>query len=393
MEKIFKINKKNIFFISCALLLLVSLNPYFVWGWMPIAFSTVIIVSFLLSFLVLDVYDGNKLIKSFFIFLIVIVYSVLNAASLAGSMALAISITLIVSLKGEYICIVFNCFKKLFALTLVPGLTLWVIHHVFSFDLFYIGSMPEEYIPNKGKVAAGQGYAIYPFAIVTDYMLNYPIYRFTGVLDEPGFIGTVCALMIASNRLQIKTKADFIILFAGVISFSLAFYLILAIYYAFLSIKSVKKFAGLIVVALVLVFFTSYNETVKKYTIDRLVIVDGKISGDNRQTEELEGSFKRWMDSDGYDFFFGLTDYTIGGSSSWKEIPLKTGFFGVVLLLLLFVLIYYSLSNKLNSHFAFFAFVFLLSVYQRPYIVAPVFIVIFLFAVINSKSDYKGFLK
>lgn len=114
--------------------------------------------------------------------------------------------------------------------------------------------MSEEYIPNKGKVAAGQGYAIYPFAIVTDYMLNYPIYRFVGAHDEPGFIGTVCALMIASNRLQIKTKADFIILFAGVISFSVAFYLILAIYCAFLSIKSVKKFAGLIVVALVLVF-------------------------------------------------------------------------------------------------------------------------------------------
>ena len=393
MEKLFKINKKNVFFISCASLLLVSLNPYFVWGWMPIAFSAAIIISFLLSFLVIDVYDGNKLIKSYFVFLIVIVYSLLNAASLAGSLALAISITLIVSLKGEYICIVFNYFKKLFALALVPGLILWVIHHVFGFDHFYIGSMPEGYIPNKGKVAAGIGYAIYPFAIVTDYMLNYPIYRFTGVLDEPGFIGTVCALMIASNRLKIKTKADFIILFSGVVSFSLAFYLILAIYYAFLSIKSFKKFAGFILAALVLVFFSSYNETVKKYTVDRLVIVDGKVSGDNRQTEELEGSFERWMDSDGYDFFFGLTDYTIGGSSSWKEIPLKTGFFGVVLLLLLFILIYYSLSNKLNLHFTFFAFVFLLSVYQRPYIVAPAFIVIFLFAVINSKSDYKGFIK
>ena len=133
---------------------------------------------------------------------------------------------------------------------------------------------------------------------------------------------------------------------------------------------------------------SSHNETVNKYLASRVMVVDEAVQGDNRVADSLDSSFNKWLYADLEEFMFGLNSYSPDGSSSWKEIPVKSGFLGCVLLILIFLSIYYPRSNGgiINVGFISFFAVFVLSIYQRPYVVSPFFILIFINSLIGNSE-------
>ncbi|MDE5833987.1 MAG: hypothetical protein K2H26_00545, partial [Ruminococcus sp.] len=72
-------------------------------------------------------------------------------------------------------------------------------------------------------------YDKYPFLVMCrSYGLYQP--RFEGYFDEPGIVGTICAVLLTTKKFDLKDKYTWSILFAGLLSLSLFFYVIMLIY-------------------------------------------------------------------------------------------------------------------------------------------------------------------
>ncbi|WP_337073849.1 hypothetical protein [Aeromonas veronii] len=388
MNFLIKINARSTFVFLFSLLILVFLNPFYVWIWPKGSIVLFLILSVVTSFYTNQIYCKNRAGFAFLVSLLSFFYLFANDASVAGALALVVPIMMLLSMSDKVVVAIFDRFKSIYVVLLLPGIFLWFVHHIFGFDVLYLGEIPSEYIKNKFKVDAGQGYALYPFAIVMDYMLSYSVYRFIGFLDEPGFVGTVSGLLIALKGFDKKSKRDYVIFLAGIISFSLAFYVIVFVYYAIRSMFKFRLFIFMLFFSGFFLMASSYNETVNKYLVSRVMVVDGAVQGDNRIRSGLDSSFNEWLYGDLEKFMFGLNDYSPDGSSSWKEIPVKSGFVGCILLILIFASIYYPRSSggMVNVGFISFFAVFILSIYQRPYVVSPFFVLIFMNSLLGNSE-------
>jgi hypothetical protein len=349
-----------------------------------------VVFSLLVSF---KVVDSERLIVFPLVFFLVFSYMLMLGASLLGSAAFAFTLALMCILKEIVLSDIFLKFKSIYAVVVFPGVFLWLVHHFVSSDLFYIGQVSPGVIPNQMKVEMGQGYAIYPFAVVLDYMLARPFYRMSGPFDEPGVVGTVSALVLSANRYRVKSTSDLVVLASGLLSFSLAFYLISLVYLVITNAKSIKGIFLVLFLLLSSFALLSQSEVLSSYTIDRMSIVDGRLSGDNRSNEVLDAVFDDWLASPLKDFLFGNSDGLPSGvdGSSIKITLIKSGIFGVLLLVVIYFVVFLRLRKSLGLNFYLVAFlvVFLLSAYQRPQVVAPVFFFIFMAGLLNSSNGNK----
>ena len=88
------------------------------------------------------------------------------------------------------------------------------------------------------------------------------MYRFTAVFTEPGVVGTFCAFFLAASGCEIrKNKKDLIFLISGILSFSVAFYVLLVVIFALKAWRKggYKLFAGLAAIVILYVVFMNIN--------------------------------------------------------------------------------------------------------------------------------------
>ena len=233
MKILVSVSKLDIYFFLIAIFAVIGLNPYYIWGTLQLFYTISLALLILSSFYFKVIFSNRKFSLSPIIFILVFYFSFSNGASVLGATGISAGIAFIFSIKNNYLVSIFYRFKQIYAFILIPGLILWVLHQFLGNDFLYLGKFDESAIPNQLKVDAGQGYALYPFTVVLDYMLYQPIYRFMGPFDEPGVVGTISAIVLAANKFKLKNKSDFIVLFSGVASLSLAFYLMSFIYLLF----------------------------------------------------------------------------------------------------------------------------------------------------------------
>ena len=162
-----------------------------------------------------------------------------------------------------------------------------------------------------------------------------------------------------------KKKGNFIILLNGLLSLSLFFYLISAI---FLLYRLPGKYKILFVSGVIAFYVLTIDNEVLKIAIwDRLSFnEDGSLSGDNRNTEELIVVWDRAKYDVQILFGYGekfVRDYT--ESASIQLFILRDG--------LLFVLMYFAVYllyakriMKSNRDFVLFGLILFLTLYQRP---------------------------
>lgn len=253
------------------------------------------------------------------------------------------------------------------------------------------------YSDQELKVNAHVYYQHYPMALIFN---QWGFLRPCGIFDEPGFIGTNAAMFFAIllqkgiNKKNIKIL--FGLLLVGGLSTSLAAVVLFIIaigVYAFIQ-KFYKALGAVILIFICFFIFMKIdfkNEILNNYQ-ERLTITNGALEGNNRESEIFKQAFEEILEDDPITLLFGYGYDTksellpTDGSCSYRTFIYEYGLIGFAFLVLLLIMIFlhsYKSKYSLIPLCVFFA-----SLYQRPYIIMPLYISIFIvgFSAIERKE-------
>lgn len=250
----------------------------------------------------------------------------------------------------------FVLFKKIFIIICILGILAYIA---------YLLKLPLNYdvLPYYGNNVSL--YIKYPFAVIQG-SLTAP--RLCCIYNEPGFLGTICALTLCADKINLKNKSNIIILIAGICSVSFAFFLILLVYLLLNSWRKWKYFAVvlvcLIAYLLVLPNIHTNNKQIDNF-LSRFTITESGIAGDNRTSEEFDIAFENVMLERP---LFGMGNgymNQFNGTSSIKAFIIEYGIFGTLLIygILLVSVVY---KNTHNRDVIVYIITFFISLYQRP---------------------------
>lgn len=270
---------------------------------------------------------------------------------------------------------------------------------------FYLFNILGIYSPVLTEVEGvdGREYLSYPFNVLQVFDQYSPIYlatgfhRFYGALNEPGFIGTLSALILCAFKFDFKHyKALYIYLVAAVLSMSLASYLTLFIGIVF--IINSRRVVTFGIPILIILFFQ--QDLIDRYILKRLEVSDGEIAGNNRTTSEFDERWGNLLNSKDVYFGKGKAQHTTVseyGISSWKVLVYNYGIVGFALYFSIVLLIYFDIPKK-DKYSIIILVVFSLTVYHRPNIHLSHYLIIFISGLLinsgyNIKPDSKITLK
>ena len=282
----------------------------------------------------------------------------------------------------------FIYFKNAFIIICIAGIICYL-----SYDLNLF--LPYKVVNYYNNNAIVENYIDYKFIFLYRASSSISLVRLCGICNEPGYFGTICALILCASSLNLKKKSNIIILIAGFLTFSLAFIITLVIY---LLLKYLKDFRTVILTVLLTCFYLfllpniyTGNPTIDRF-IQRMTITDEGLAGDNRTTDELEYVFNDVVKNKPL-FGYGnnyIKSNNLKGSLSYKTYIIQYGFVGCILLwgsLLLAAL--YKNKNYLSIIYI---IVFFVNIYQRPNIMTIQYQILLFggLAFINAKLRAKA---
>lgn len=384
-------NKLNILSFLFAVTAFLGLNPYFLWHGFNFIYFGFIVISTLVFFIAL-IKRNNKIRLSdlFVIFYIIVLIVFMYHRSLeALTKILIINIStfsfLLMSKKEKVIA--FRYFTIIFALSLIPGLIMYIL------NLIHINLSWEYLTPDSGKAQSGYYYRQYLGSVILESPRNpiVGLYRFCGMYDEPGVVGTIAALLLAGNRFNMKKIWYKVIFTGGILSFSLAFYVLLIIYFAleFFISKRYKPAIVLTFVCSIILTFSAEmgdNSFIQNTIFNRLSFVNGTMVGNNRTNSLYDYEFNRFLNSGTKNLLIGvgeeerLSKPYMASASTYKNRIYDTGIIGFGLLVFLFVIF---TSKQKNQYSFIYLLVFLASMYQRADVLRYSYIFIFVGSLYN----------
>lgn len=373
-SSIYYINSNELSVLLFAFLIFSSTAPFYFWGVGTFFILGSLISIFLIVFLKKK-FKINLNYRDFFISIIVFFasfYYFFNSEMRFGSIIFAITFLIFFNLNFTFLTKVFYTFKNILAVFLFPSILLWLVHILLGNNVFLsLGILKNDIIPNQLKVEQGFYYYYYPFMTIVSYDVPSGFYRFPGIYDEPGVIGTLTSLLLCADKFNFKSKSNKVLLISGLFSFSLVFYVVIFIYFIFNFFKSVKRnviylfivFAIFLVIFLNKAIYLIFDEMI----FSRLIFRDGDFSGNNRSTEYLNKLFENWYtNANTYNYLFGYPVVDLEGSSSLKQIFLLSGILGFVAFLLTYCSVFLKNGVKFNNNVCVFTVIFFLILYQRP---------------------------
>lgn len=267
----------------------------------------------------------------------------------------------------------FKYFKSIMVAVSVVGI-LCFISLIFHLGIPYT-------IVERGDAAV---WINYKFCYFMTYYSITP--RFTGTFEEPGWFGTWAAFFLCADDCNFKKKGNIILFLAGFLTFSLAFIMMLVVFYILKNLNSWKNWIWLVVLA-VLFIFAIPNITTGIPAVDRLlqrmVITNEGLVGDNRHGSLFAIIWEQTINSNdiflghgaGYAEYFGTG---IGqGLASIKSYVVNFGIVGTAIIFIPIFLasILRSVKEK-NKLMLLYILITFISLYQRPYLFwEPYFIV------------------
>lgn len=388
----------NLFIIEAFL----SLSPYFVWsdyhfGQIGQYFTRIIE---LLIVLLVMVGRGRALVNlrnkigicAFFLVMFQ-AYIILNISlpitmlNIYSRMSKFIVMAIFVVLYEDVQAKIFEGFFVIFTISLLPAIFILMIHYLgVSFPYTVFRSSVDS------VTSITSNYRVYPGAVYysTSYMSIINDWRLCGMFNEPGIVGTFSALFtVIYLKTRKKFKSRAVVLFAGILSFSLAFFLLTIIGSALKIVKKHKMRLLAIIVFIYLgysIFMTiNFNNPSLANIQQRVTISNGMLVGDNREHESFAGEFERFLESDFKTVCFGMGDgakaanLAMASSSTYKSLIYDYGFLGFFFIVTWIIITTYFISrNKVFKDWDYFSllFIFMLSMYQRPLILDASYIVL-----------------
>lgn len=378
-------------------LIFLTLRPYFIW---ESIFIYVIAFILAITLSLAWIFIKARISKNSLVFISVFLSSFfLNQFTLHGAYpwisAIVVLILCFLLFDEKIYKSTLKNFINIYALVLIPS--------ILMFFLLAAGvNLEWEHLEpySKAKQSTGIYYREYFGMVVLSTQIftvgTGELFRLCSVFPEPGVVGTVSALLLTVTRFDIKNWKGVILLISGILSFSLAFYVLACVY---LILK--KPFYLFILVGLLSALFFSLpsdikdNRIVKYYVMERgeaLFVNFDEV--DNR----VNDCFERH-----YDEFLNSTDIFIGNGykasigtecnvSSYKTIIFDYGIIGFLILVLLYIIL---LISKIRTRADFIncmplLIVFIATSYQRPAFDTFWFFAIFIGGItllINSKSN------
>lgn len=258
--------------------------------------------------------------------------------------------------RKEVILEAYKALRSILVVLLVLSILVYVL---WLFDLAGYGEIID---PLNGLKT--HKYLKYPFMVTS---FDEESRRFRAVFDEPGFLGTICGLILVSEQMNLKKFGNWVFLVAGLLSLSFYFYVAIIIGFVLFSTK--LRFRWLIIPTFVAFFVLTYNNSYMYQTVWSRFEWDAEeeaFAGDNRSAGDLSSHYESIVGTKA--FFTGegtavAKEYI--NSASLKLIIVKHGFIFVFLNLMGFaILSFREIRNKL-LWISFFIF-FVLTLYQRP---------------------------
>lgn len=377
----------SLFHVAMAITAFFTLSPYFAWHdktyYRVAGIITLIIYICVLLNRNIKIKISNLLFT--FLFALFLIYSSLPKE--VGTLRISLLIyplMLIFILSDDKDKVkAYNLFSLIFAYSLIPGIILAM--------LFLFGIEPQwKYLEPLNPLKTGY-YMQYFGAVIYnssfDFINFQTITRLHGMFDEAGVVGTMCGLLLIGNNFKTnRNPINILLLLGGILSFSLAFYLLM--FYYLLASKSLRGSMIFILILAIIIILVG-NVVFEKKIVDRLRIKDGWIAGDTRTTSSFDYEFNKFLSGSKLDLIFGLgrsasSDLNMQGSSSWKSLVYDYGIFGFLFLGILLISYYYSMIRSKEG--LFFLIAFLLSMYQRPGIINLHYFIIFFGGLHNLKN-------
>ena len=278
----------------------------------------------------------------------------------------------------------FTLISRLFILMILPSIIYYIITILFHFHISYRYLIPS----NETKLETVK-YFFRPFGIII-YETNKGVARPCGIFDEPGYIGTIAGILFPAmleNKSKKNIKWLFLLIFEGVFSMSMAFYLlsfITLIVYAYRKGAFIFIF---IMLALIIGFFVfvniSFKSGILKSIQSRIDLNSSTIIKDNRTSITTDIVIRRMFQNKGKDLWFGYgmkafsQNPLINGSFSVKCLIYDYGLIGTFFYIGTFVVIP-VIERNINKYTLAFLLCFLFSIYQRPYVLTFQFFSIFI---------------
>ena len=233
---------------------------------------------------------------------------------------------------------------------------------IFSFWVYPL--LNYEIVPFYGANSQNSLYYDYKFAYL--FVDNMDGIRLCGLFNEPGYFGTMLALLLVSEKLDIRKPEVCIMLIAGLFTFSVAFFVTLAIY---IVVRFINKLPYLLLSLVILIYIARilptlhFEDRMLDILVQRLSFEDGKLSGDNRDYVNTDALMRTFNNST--DVFFGRgMGATKDLGVSFLMIIIQMGYVGVFLTFGTLFWAGWKFAKKNLSALVFLA-CFFINIYQR----------------------------
>ncbi|MGG2017467.1 polymerase [Bacillus sp. S10(2024)] len=364
----------KIFIFLAAFLAFLTLEPFFVWGnKLKEVVGLVYISYFSLITIRYNIISKKNIKLAFGVIFLVLLYSFRYEEGYKILYSFLFLCTLLVPfvlLTNEMKLKIYDYFIKIIAISYIPAIIvalLLLIGVDLSWDNLFSYSTSKSYYR---QYLWSANYAVY-HGLSEQYFFSFggSIDRVCAMFNEPGVVGTVSALILISKRFKLNRLYEKIILIAGILSLSMAFYLLIGLY---LLLRS-KKYAFLFIIAYILIFsLTPKDSYLYNRILYRFEITDKGVVGNNRTNDGFTYVYNDFKSSSIREQLFGMGekeyfDKALNYKSdalSWKTFTIINGYILLLLHSLFFIYICLKEKNKTAMVFALFYF---MSIYQRPF--------------------------
>lgn len=375
--------------IVAAILLFFYADPYFFWGNVFQNNYTQFLLGIIMLYLFLKnkAFDRHtKVLGVFFVSLIVLV-TFLQDRNIMYFL-FTIPVAALPFADKEFTKSTYNNFLNIYCGITLVSLVVWVLH--------LVGAAPHLGTISPLNQLKTIYYDHYPFLVAVSGS-----YRFECVFDEPGVVGTLSGMLFCIQHFNFTDRRSYILLASGLCSMSMFFYIMIAAYgmlhYIFEK-KSIFK-AVLMVVAIFGVLYVVQYVPVLNEIIGRRLEWDAenmRFVGDNRTSEELLDNLSSIVGTN--EFWYGLDNKALFLESVAGECNIYiTILMNGVLFCLLYLgfMVSYGLHFKKTwSAFILFLFMFLVCVYQRPFLFEAVYVFLWCYvAKIDRNNDFMNYPK
>lgn len=240
------------------------------------------------------------------------------------------------------------------------------------------------------------------FNVVDDFTL-YP--RFSGLTEEPGLIGTLCGfLLFYTDKAKSMRKQFYVFLISGIVSLSLAYYIILVFFLLTKITSFAKLFAGLIVGSVLIGTMYKLNSDAFELLIVERIGDNDIESIDNRSSSTFDFYFEQSVSSGSIIFGNGHLPQALsspkengrdeGGIAGAKKWIYQYGLVAFLIVFVMYLVIYKFNKNiileKIKWEDIVFLVIFWISFYQRETIIYPYTLLAYVGISLIRKSKVKG---